>query len=77
MKHNYSFTILFFSLFNFAARPGFETSVNSSSTTKSYLEPVPVTKDGLLPVDFVLEDPDSHFIYVCEKMDGLERCNLT
>ncbi|XP_021890806.1 methyltransferase-like protein 13 [Carica papaya] len=58
-------------------RPGFETSVNSSSTTKSYLEPVPVTKDGLLPVDFVLEDPDSHFIYVCEKMDGLERCNLT
>ncbi|KAG7948370.1 hypothetical protein I3843_13G007100 [Carya illinoinensis] len=53
-------------------RPGFEKPEKSCSTTKSYLEPVPTTEKGLLPLDFVLEDPDSHFIYVCKKMDGTE-----
>jgi hypothetical protein len=33
------------------------------------LEPVPISDTGVLPADFVLEDPDSHFIYVCKKMD--------
>ncbi|KAG6630308.1 EEF1A lysine methyltransferase 4-like isoform X4 [Carya illinoinensis] len=53
-------------------RPGFEKPEKSCSTTKSYLEPVPTTEKGLLPLDFVLEDPDSHFIYVCKKMDETE-----
>lgn len=48
-------------------RPGFEGS--ASSSMKSYLEPIPMTEKGLLPADFVLEDPDCHFIYVCKKMD--------
>ncbi|GAV81625.1 Methyltransf_11 domain-containing protein [Cephalotus follicularis] len=50
-------------------RPGFEGSATRSSSIKSYLEPVPITKEGLLPADFVFEDPDSHFIYVCKKKD--------
>ena len=43
-----------------------------SSSTKSHLEPVPITEKGLLHADFVLEDPDSHFIYVCKKMEDTE-----
>lgn len=35
------------------------------------MEPVPLTERGLLPASFVLEDPDSHYIYVCKKMHGL------
>ncbi|KAA8515621.1 hypothetical protein F0562_018768 [Nyssa sinensis] len=50
-------------------RPGFQRPAGSTSSIKSYLEPVPITEAGLLPADFVLEDPDSHFIYVCKKMD--------
>lgn len=50
-------------------RPGFERREGCSSSPRSYLEPVPTTDDGLLPEKFVLEDPDSHYIYVCKKMD--------
>ncbi|KAL5543629.1 hypothetical protein UlMin_007413 [Ulmus minor] len=50
-------------------RPGFEKPETCSSSRKSYVEPVPLTENGSLPADFVLEDPDSHFIYVCKKMD--------
>ncbi|KAG2668757.1 hypothetical protein I3843_14G005900 [Carya illinoinensis] len=57
-------------------RPGFERPGSCSLTTKSYLEPVPTTEKGLLPADFVLEDPDSHFIYVCKKMDETELSNM-
>ncbi|KAL6981070.1 hypothetical protein U1Q18_022701 [Sarracenia purpurea var. burkii] len=49
-------------------RPGFQKPAGSTST-KSYLEPVPTTEKGLLPAGFVMEDPDSHYIYVCRKMD--------
>ncbi|XP_058077407.1 uncharacterized protein LOC131225832 isoform X1 [Magnolia sinica] len=52
-------------------RPGFQRPEGCSSSSKSYMDPVPITENGLLPPDFVLEDPDSHFIYVCKKMDGL------
>ncbi|OAY44865.1 EEF1A lysine methyltransferase 4 isoform X1 [Manihot esculenta] len=52
-------------------RPGFERPAGSSSS-RSFLEPVPITEKGLLPADFVLEDPDSHFVYVCKKMDETE-----
>ncbi|XAR63483.1 Endothelin-converting enzyme 1 [Bertholletia excelsa] len=49
-------------------RPGFQRPAGSTSS-KTYLDPVPTTENALLPADFVLEDPDSHFIYVCRKMD--------
>ncbi|XP_057976812.1 uncharacterized protein LOC131163964 [Malania oleifera] len=52
-------------------RPGFQRPAGSTSSIKSYLEPIPTTEKGLLPPGFVLEDPDSHFIYVCRKMDGM------
>ncbi|KAJ7949222.1 methyltransferase-like protein 13 [Quillaja saponaria] len=50
-------------------RPGFQKPETCSSSTKAYLEPVPITEEGFLPSSFVLEDPDSHFIYFCKK-DG-------
>ncbi|KAE8038298.1 hypothetical protein FH972_010823 [Carpinus fangiana] len=58
-------------------RPGFEKPENCSSSTKSCLEPVPTTESGLLPPGFVLEDPDSHFIYVCKKMDETELSSMS
>ncbi|CAL0329418.1 unnamed protein product [Lupinus luteus] len=56
-------------------RPGFQKP-GSSSSRKSYLEPIPLTEKGLLPADFVLEDPDSHFIYVCRKINETEVDNI-
>ncbi|PWA68762.1 hypothetical protein CTI12_AA304380 [Artemisia annua] len=50
-----------------AARPGFQRPDGSSSSPNSYMSPVPTTEKGLLPPDYVLEDPDSHFIYICTK----------
>ncbi|OWM78411.1 EEF1A lysine methyltransferase 4 [Punica granatum] len=52
-------------------RPGFQKANGSSSPMRSPLEPAPLTDKGLLPASFVMEDPDSHFIYVCRKMDNL------
>ncbi|KAL8204325.1 hypothetical protein R6Q57_009948 [Mikania cordata] len=49
-------------------RPGFEKPPGSTSSPKSRVSPVPTTDKGMLPADYVLEDPDSHFIYVCTKM---------
>ncbi|XP_057513297.1 uncharacterized protein LOC130795286 [Actinidia eriantha] len=49
-------------------RPGFQRP-DGSTSTKSHLEPVPTSEKGLLPAGFVLEDPDSHYIYICRKMD--------
>ncbi|KAJ0096124.1 hypothetical protein Patl1_17085 [Pistacia atlantica] len=42
---------------------------------KSYLEPIPTNENGHLPADFVMDDPDSHFIYVCKKMDEKDLSN--
>ncbi|GAA0144635.1 methyltransferase [Lithospermum erythrorhizon] len=50
-------------------RPGFLKPDSSTTSTKSYLEPVPTTEEGLLHADYTLEDPDSHFIYVCSKVN--------
>ncbi|KAL9424357.1 hypothetical protein AB3S75_036275 [Citrus x aurantiifolia] len=58
------------------ARPGFEKPGGCSSSMKSYLEPVPITDDGQLPAEFVLEDPDSHFIYVCKKMNDMDENHI-
>ncbi|KAL0714916.1 hypothetical protein Bca4012_021895 [Brassica carinata] len=48
-------------------RPGFKKPGNSSSSAKPCLEAIPLTSEGMLPHDYVLEDPDSHFIYICNK----------
>ncbi|CAL1411758.1 unnamed protein product [Linum trigynum] len=57
-------------------RPGFhKPAPGSSSSSCAYLEPVPITENGLLPVDYVLQDPDSHFIYICKKMDENSELN--
>ncbi|KAG8363645.1 hypothetical protein BUALT_Bualt19G0044100 [Buddleja alternifolia] len=50
------------------ARPGFQKR-DESVSFDSYLEPVPTTDKGLLHPDYVMEDPESHFIYVCKKID--------
>ncbi|XP_050212044.1 uncharacterized protein LOC126662188 [Mercurialis annua] len=47
-------------------RPDFERP-DGSSSSRSFLDPIPLTEKGLLPSGFVLEDPESHFIYVCKK----------
>uniref|UniRef100_A0A0D3DUQ8 Methyltransferase type 11 domain-containing protein n=1 Tax=Brassica oleracea var. oleracea TaxID=109376 RepID=A0A0D3DUQ8_BRAOL len=52
-------------------RPGFKKPGNSSSSSaKPCLEAIPLTSEGMLPPDYVLEDPDSHFIYICNKKVG-------
>ncbi|KAL8260215.1 hypothetical protein R6Q59_028168 [Mikania micrantha] len=52
-------------------RPGFQKSPGSTSAPNSYLSPIPITENGMLPADYVVEDPDSHFIYVCTKVDKI------
>lgn len=58
-----------------AARPGFEKPPGCTSSPNSHLSPVSTTEKGMLPADYVLEDPDSHFIYVCTKI--VENSNLS
>ncbi|XP_024042109.1 agamous-like MADS-box protein AGL15 [Citrus clementina] len=58
------------------ARPRFEKPGGCSSSMKSSLEPVPITDDGQLPAEFFLEDPDSHFIYVCKKMNDMDENHI-
>ncbi|XP_020275314.1 methyltransferase-like protein 13 isoform X2 [Asparagus officinalis] len=48
-------------------RPGYKKREGCSSPN-SMMEPVPLTEKGLLPPGFVLEDPESHYIYVCKKI---------
>ncbi|KAE8679838.1 protein transport protein SEC31 isoform 1 [Hibiscus syriacus] len=67
----YGWNILLYNL----PRPDFKRP-GGASLTKSYLEPIPITEKGTLPADFVLEDPDSHFIYVCKKMDDTGLSNI-
>jgi hypothetical protein len=40
------------------------------------MEAIPITSEGMLPHDYVLEDPDSHFIYICKKKDEDEEAQL-
>ncbi|CAM0907130.1 unnamed protein product [Alopecurus aequalis] len=47
-------------------RPGFK-----GKARRSVFDPVPLTDSGRLPDGFIPEDPDSHYIYVCKKMEGL------
>ncbi|KAG2638798.1 hypothetical protein PVAP13_2NG640701 [Panicum virgatum] len=50
-------------------RPGFTGKIR-----RHVLDPVPLTERGRLPDGFVPEDPDSHYVYACEKMQGLTAC---
>ncbi|CAA6654070.1 unnamed protein product [Spirodela intermedia] len=52
-------------------RPGFQSSEGCSSSRRPLLEPVALTERGLLPPGFAPEDPDSHYIYVCTKLQGI------
>lgn len=45
--------------------------VFTGKITRRVLDPVPLTERGRLPDGFVPEDPDSHYVYVCKKMQGL------
>ncbi|KAF8719866.1 hypothetical protein HU200_024627 [Digitaria exilis] len=40
----------------------------SKGATQPTMEEVALTEDGQLPPDYVLKDPESHFIYVCHKL---------
>ncbi|KAG2260823.1 hypothetical protein Bca52824_080117 [Brassica carinata] len=48
-------------------KPGFKKPGNSSSSAEPCLEAIPLSSEGMLPLDYVLEDPESHFIYICNK----------
>ncbi|XP_047982893.1 EEF1A lysine methyltransferase 4 [Salvia hispanica] len=48
-------------------RPGFQKP-GGAPPLRSHLDPIPLTEKGLLPADYVMEDPESHFIYVCKKI---------
>ncbi|MCL7022952.1 hypothetical protein MKW94_029474 [Papaver nudicaule] len=63
-RHGYNWKITLYII----PRPGFVKPDGSSSSSESFLEPVPITENGKLPAGFVLEDPESHYIYVCQKM---------
>ncbi|XP_044974263.1 EEF1A lysine methyltransferase 4-like isoform X1 [Hordeum vulgare subsp. vulgare] len=41
----------------------------SNGAAHAMMEKVALTVDGQLPPDYVLKDPESHFIYVCYKTD--------
>ncbi|KAJ4779438.1 S-adenosyl-L-methionine-dependent methyltransferases superfamily protein [Rhynchospora pubera] len=46
-----------------------EETNGSSSSAELSMEPVPLTENGQLPPGFVLGDLESHYIYVCEKLN--------
>jgi hypothetical protein len=55
---------LFFYLLT--ATPGYQSKM-SNGALQPTMEQVALTKDGQLPPEYVLKDPESHFIYVCQK----------
>lgn len=40
----------------------------SKGAPQPIMEEVTLTEVGQLPPDYVLKDPESHFIYVCHKL---------
>ncbi|XP_022953338.1 methyltransferase-like protein 13 [Cucurbita moschata] len=72
MRPSYNWKIALFII----PRPGFQRPEGCNTPEKPYLEPVPLTDNGLLLPSFVIEDPDSHFIYVCQKMDDSDLNNI-
>lgn len=54
------------------ATPGYQSKW-SNSTPQPTMEEVALTVE--LPLDYVLKDPESHFIYVCHKSDAVNGAN--
>ena len=71
--HILSSNVALFVYFFSAASSRVEDEVNGSSslTEELNMEPVPLTENGQLPAGFVLEDLESHYIYICEMMSEL------
>ncbi|XP_031744228.1 EEF1A lysine methyltransferase 4 isoform X5 [Cucumis sativus] len=72
MRPSYNWKIALFII----PRPGYQRPEECSTPEKSNLEQVPLTENGLLSPNFVMEDPDSHFIYVCQKLDDSDPNNI-
>ncbi|RLM98956.1 methyltransferase-like protein 13 [Panicum miliaceum] len=50
----------------------------SKGAPQPTMEEVALTEDGQLPPDYVLKDPESHFIYICHKLAVQEaNCRAT
>ncbi|KAL6620195.1 hypothetical protein ACP70R_035334 [Stipagrostis hirtigluma subsp. patula] len=49
--------------------PGYQAKM-SKGAPEPTMEEVALTEDGQLPPDYVLKDPESHFIYVCHKSNA-------
>jgi hypothetical protein len=64
-------TCFFFLL---TATPGYQSKM-SKGALQPTMEEVALTEDGQLPPDYVLKDPESHFIYVCQKSNPANRVN--
>ncbi|OEL12854.1 hypothetical protein BAE44_0026128 [Dichanthelium oligosanthes] len=47
--------------------PGYQQKM-SKGAPEPTIEEVALTEDGQLPLDYVIKDPESHFIYVCHKL---------
>jgi hypothetical protein len=62
--------------YHFAATPGYQLKWSKGvSLAQPIMEEVSLTVDGQLPPDYVLKDPESHFIYICKKPDAANEAN--
>uniref|UniRef100_A0A0E0PM23 Methyltransferase type 11 domain-containing protein n=1 Tax=Oryza rufipogon TaxID=4529 RepID=A0A0E0PM23_ORYRU len=56
--------------------PGYQLKWSKGvSLAQPIMEEVSLTVDGQLPPDYVLKDPESHFIYICKKPDAANEAN--
>ncbi|XP_040380230.1 EEF1A lysine methyltransferase 4 isoform X2 [Oryza brachyantha] len=56
--------------------PGYQSKWSkNASLAQPIIQEVSLTEDGQLPPDCVLKDPESHFIYVCQKSDAANGTN--
>lgn len=57
-------------------RPDFKSCDAGSTSARSVMEPIALTEKSQIPPEYVLEDPDSHYIYICKKMEVSTVSNL-
>ncbi|KAF0922909.1 hypothetical protein E2562_002154 [Oryza meyeriana var. granulata] len=55
---------------------GYQLKCKGVSLAQPIMEEVSLTVDGQLPPDYVLKDPESHFIYICQKSDAANGGNF-
>lgn len=48
-------------------KPGYQLKMNKSAPQPT-MDEVALTENGQLPPDYVLKDPESHFIFVCQQI---------